>query len=133
MSSPPRRMFRTGMATDAEIRTIAEEAATRAAAKVVQQQPSYDEVREMVQESVNRSVKDAVRDAAQLAVADALISFGLDPKDRSETMKDFSYLRDIRKLSGDTRKHVTFAFLTLLVGAIVFAIWAGIKYSVKIP
>lgn len=116
-----------------DIRSVAEEAAERAANKVAARTPSYDDVREMVEETVSRSVKDAVRDAAQLAVADALISFGLDPKDRGETMKDFSYLRDIRKLSGDTRKHVIFAFLTLFCGAVIFALWAGIKYSVKMP
>lgn len=121
------------MASDAELDYVAERAAERAAERVASRAVTHDDVKKIVEEITARMLKDTVREVALVAVNDTLTTFGLDPKDRIEIMKDFAYLREFRKLSADTRKHVLFAVLTAIVGGILVAIWAGFRYNMRIP
>lgn len=125
------------LATDEELRRVAEFAATMAVERASAAAVTMEDVKEQIDKSVTAAVKDAVRDsvkdAANLAVAETLMSFGLDPKNREQIHRNMIFLNDWRVMSGDMRKHIVFATLTVLIGAVLLAVWAGVRINVKMP
>lgn len=84
-----------------------------------------------VEDIVRRVVSGEIEKAIQKTVADTLISFGLDPQQRSEIQRDFLFIRDMRTVAADSRKHIFLAILTLAVSGIGTAIWFYVKSSGK--
>lgn len=84
-----------------------------------------------VEEIAKRSAEKAVEAAIPAAIAQTLVSFGLDPLQRTEIQRDFLFIRDMRTLSADSRKHVLFAVLTAITLGIVSAVWLYLKSTGK--
>lgn len=84
-----------------------------------------------VEEIAKRAAEKAVEAAVPAAIAQTLVSFGLDPLQRTEIQRDFLFIRDMRTLSADSRKHVLFAVLTAITLGIVSAVWLYLKSTGK--
>jgi hypothetical protein len=84
-----------------------------------------------VEEIARRAAKEAVEAAIPIAIASTLISFGLDPMQRGEIQRDFLFIRDMRTLSADSRKHILFAVLSAITLGIVSAVWLYLKSTGK--
>lgn len=84
-----------------------------------------------VEEIARRAAKEAVEAAIPIAIASTLVSFGLDPLQRSEIQRDFLFIRDMRTLSADSRKHILFAVLSAITLGIVSAVWLYLKSTGK--
>lgn len=125
------------MSSDDDLQRVAEYAATMAVQKASAAAVTMEDVKEQIDKSVTDAVKtairDSVKDAANLAVAETLMSFGLDPKNREQIQRNMLFLNDWRVMSGDMRKHVIFATLTVVIGAVLLAVWAGVRINVKMP
>lgn len=125
------------MSSDDDLKRVAEYAATmafeRASAAAVTMEDVKEQIDKSVTEAVKAAVRDSVKDAANVAVTETLISFGLDPKNRDQIHRNMIFLNDWRVMSGDMRKHVIFATLTVIIGAVLLAVWAGVRINVKMP
>lgn len=84
-----------------------------------------------VEEVVRRVVSEQIDKAIQKTVADTLISFGLDPLQRSEIQRDFLFIRDMRVLSADSKKHIVLALLGALTLGVCTAVWFYVKSTGK--
>lgn len=84
-----------------------------------------------VEEIAKRAAKEAVDAAIPLAIAQTLVSFGLDPMQRSEIQRDFLFIRDMRTLSADSKKHIVLAVLGAITLGIVSAVWLYLRSTGK--
>lgn len=84
-----------------------------------------------VEDIAKRAAKEAVETAVPLAIAQTLVSFGLDPLQRTEIQRDMLFIRDMRTLSADSKKHILFGVLSILTAGIVGAVWAYVKLTGK--
>lgn len=85
-----------------------------------------------VEEVVRRVVSEQIDKAIQKTVADTLISFGLDPLQRSEIQRDFLFIRDMRVLSADSKKHIVLALVGAITLGIATAVWFYVKSTGKV-
>lgn len=83
--------------------------------------------------AVEELVKRTAVEAAEAAVTKTLVSLGLDPTDRPALLRDFMFLRDMRTLSSDSKKHVLLALLAFVATGCVGALWLYAKGSGKVP
>ena len=86
-----------------------------------------------VSELAKQAAEQAIAVAVPIAVTQTLISFGLDPTDRINLQRDFIFIRDMRTLSGESKKHVLFAVLAALSLGVVSAVWLYLKSTGKSP
>jgi hypothetical protein len=84
-----------------------------------------------VEEIARRAAKEAVEAAIPIAIASTLVSFGLDPLQRTEIQRDMLFIRDMRTLSADSKKHVVLAVLGSITLGIVTAVWVYLKSTGK--
>lgn len=84
-----------------------------------------------VEEIVRRVVSEQIDKAIAKTVADTLISFGLDPQQRGEIQRDMLFIRDMRMLSADSKKHIVLAILGALTAGVITAVWFYVKASGK--
>lgn len=84
-----------------------------------------------VEEIARRAAKEAVEAAVPIAVASTLINFGLDPSDRQNIQRDMLFIRDMRTLSADSKKHILLAVLGILTTGVVSAVWLYLKSTGK--
>lgn len=84
-----------------------------------------------VEDIVRRVVSEQIDKAITKTVSDTLISFGLDPQQRNEIQRDMLFIRDMRTLSADSKKHIVLAILGALVAGLVTAVWFYVKASGK--
>lgn len=86
---------------------------------------------EQVEEIARRAAKEAVEAAVPIAVASTLLTFGLDPSDRQNIQRDMLFIRDMRTLSADSKKHILLAVLGLATTGVVSAVWLYLKSTGK--
>ena len=84
-----------------------------------------------VEEIVRRVFDEKIDKAITKAVADTLISFNLDPAQRTEIQRDMLFIRDMRELSAGSKKHILFAIFTALTGGLCTAVWLYVKATGK--
>ena len=80
------------------------------------------EIKAVATEIATTVAKEAAKEAATLAVTETLQSFGLDTKDRRETMKDFIFLGEMRKTVADSRRQVLLTIVGMMGTGIVGAL-----------
>lgn len=106
---------------------VADRAASKAASAVLGQVPSMDAIEELVNRTAGEAASKAAKEAATTAVYETLVSFGLDPKDRINVMKDFIFMSELRKTLNDMKRHGILALVAMCVTALGVAVWAYVK------
>lgn len=84
-----------------------------------------------VEDIASRAAREAVEKAVPLAISQTLLSFGLDPAQRLDIQRDMLFIRDMRTLSADSRKHVLLAVLSAITLGVVSAVWLYLKSTGK--
>lgn len=84
-----------------------------------------------VEDIASRAAREAVEKAVPLAISATLLGFGLDPAQRLDIQRDMLFIRDMRTLSADSRKHVLLAVLSTLTLGVVSAVWLYLKSTGK--
>jgi hypothetical protein len=84
-----------------------------------------------VEEIARRAAKEAVEAAVPIAISSTLISFGLDPLQRTEIQRDFLFIRDMRTLSADSRRHIILAVFGAITTGVITAVWLYLKSTGK--
>lgn len=116
-----------------------EDVASRAAEAALRRVPghgggiSMDQLEKAVDRAVEETAARIIGPAVAKAVADSFATLGIDSSNRIEFMKDLIFLRDMRNLSSDSKKHVVLSILGLVTAAVVGGFFAYSKATGKAP
>jgi predicted ATP-grasp superfamily ATP-dependent carboligase len=72
-------------------------------------------------------IETVVEKAVKKAVANVLVSFGIEESDRREIRADFAYLRRWRKSAEQLQSYTLRAVITAIVAGGLGALWLGLK------
>lgn len=72
-------------------------------------------------------VHEIAKAAAKEAIAEWLLTLGIDPKEALETQKDFAHLRAWREATDTAKRAGIKAAITVLVTGFLGAVWLVIK------
>lgn len=92
-----------------------------------------EEVREIVRACIAEMpvmCEDEVRAVVRETVNQTLTSLGVDGSSPLEVQQDLAWLRRTRRATGSVAGKVGAALVTLVVGAVVAAAWAGFRLLV---
>ncbi|MBO6858494.1 hypothetical protein [Roseibium sp.] len=87
----------------------------------------HEEIREIAREAGREGSREAGREGAR----EVLKALGIDAENPREAQEDFIFLRQWRKGSNAMKTRVMGAAITVALSAIAFAIWTGIKHTLK--
>lgn len=86
-----------------------------------------------VEDIARRAAKEAVEAAVPLAISQTLLSFGLNPLQAGDIQRDMIFIRDMRMLSADSKKHILLVILGSMTLGVVAAVWLYLKTTGKAP
>lgn len=121
------------MASDQEIDRAIDRAVERASRAFESRTPTVDQIEKLVDKAVDEAVSKAMGPIVTRAVADTLGIFGIDANNKTDFMRDLIFLRDMRTLSSDSKKHVVLAVLAALTTAVLGGFFIYARAGGKIP
>ncbi len=119
------------MATDDQTALLADAIGIALRRQAASQPAPFDMAK--IEEMVKRVAAESAATAATAAVTQTLISLGIDPAQRMDVIRDLMFLRDMRTLSSDSKKHVLLAVMAFVATGMVGALWIYAKSTGKVP
>ena len=87
----------------------------------------------MSPDEIHSFVRQASQEAAEQAVESVLIRLGIAAGDPIEMQKDMQHLRAMRLSTEDVKRKGVVTLLTIIIGALITALWVGLKDAVHRP
>jgi hypothetical protein len=101
---------------------------------------SSDQLRDLIKQAVSESLREGdvlcreeLRDLMHDACVDAMSTLGIDARNPLDFQRDMQFIRELRLTSEKIRNKAVLTIVSILVAAVLGAMWLGIKSLLHHP